>query len=131
LVTSERKPVADPVEGHHVLALAGEPAAVDHLGLPPQDGLEQLGPVGGVVFEVGVLDQDQVAADGLEAGADGRTLSLVVRMVDHPDRRVAQCLQHLVGTVGRPVVDDDHLDVDRQVDRSGCDGSPPPRWIAR
>ncbi len=51
------------MEGQHVLALAGESAAVDNVGLAPEDRIEQPGPVVGVVLEVGVLDQHQVAPD--------------------------------------------------------------------
>ena len=77
-VGDEREePVADPVQEEHVAALAGEPRAVDDLRLAPQDRREQLGPVLGVVLEVGVLDQHEVAGDVLEPAADRRTLAPV------------------------------------------------------
>ena len=64
-------------ERQHVLPLAGEPAAVDDPGLAPQDRVEQPGPVVGVVLEVGVLDEHEVAAGLGQAGTDGGALALV------------------------------------------------------
>src|ERR1700683_4114018 len=52
--------VPDPMQREHVLPLAGEPAAVDDERLAAQDRVEQLGPVVGVVFQVGVLKYHQV-----------------------------------------------------------------------
>ena len=91
------------------LALAGEPAAVDDLGLALQDRLEQLGPVVGVVLEVGVLDEHEIARAASRpvrtAAPLPRSRWVTTRTVESSQRR-----QDLLGAVGRPVVDDDDLE---------------------
>ena len=117
LVTRERKRLPDPVQGHHVLALAGEPAAVDDTGLAAQDRFEEARPVVGVVLEVGVLNQDEIAVRLGQPGADRGALALVHLVVQDPHRRVLERIQHLVRAVAAPVVDHNDLEHQRQVDR--------------
>jgi len=52
----------------------------DDVGAAVEDGLEQLGIVAGVVFEIGVLDEDDFAGGFGEAAAQGSTLALVLRL---------------------------------------------------
>jgi hypothetical protein len=46
---------------------ADEAAAEDRVGAAVEDGLEQRGQIGRVVFEIGVLDDDDVARGRLDA----------------------------------------------------------------
>ena len=52
----------------------------------------------------------------LDPGAHRRALALVGAVGDDAHRRVLQGRQHLVGPVGRAVVDHDHLELHGQVD---------------
>jgi len=61
---------------------AGEAGAEDDVGAAVEDGFEEFGVFVGVVFEVGVLDDDGVAGGGGEAGAEGGAFALVDVVVD-------------------------------------------------
>ena len=113
-----QEPVADPVQEEHVAALAGEARAVDDLRLARGAPGEQLRPVLGVVLEVGVLDQHEVAGDVLEPGADRRALALVALVRDTRTVLSRAGASTSLGAVGAPVVDDHDLEVDRQLDRA-------------
>jgi hypothetical protein len=86
-----------------------EPRAVHHVGHAVEERLEQGAVLGGVVLEVGVLD-DHVLGRGLgEPPAQRRALALVVGLEEHPDAGVVEPGEHVAGAVGRAVVDDDDL----------------------
>ena len=90
-------------------AAGDEARPVDDVGLPVDERLHEGAVLAGVVLEVGVL-HDHVLGGGLgEPPPQRRTLALVVRLQQHPDRGVGQAGQDLAGAVGRAVVDDDDL----------------------
>ena len=78
--------VEDPV------GLADEPRSVDDVGLALQDGRWSAGIVLRVVFEVGVLDDDDLAGGVAEAGANRGSLAGVSLVED--DRDAVTRLQH-------------------------------------
>ncbi len=101
--------------------LAEEARAVDRARAALQDRAQQARVVARVVFEVGVLDQQDVAAGGRQAGADGGALAAVARVADHEGvGPVALPAEGRGGAVGRAVVDDDDLARDRraEIDRA-------------
>ena len=100
------------MQEQHVAALAGEARAVHDLCLPAEHRRQQLRPILGVVLEVGVLDQHEIAGHVLEAGADRRALATVPLVGDHPHRAVAELPQYVAGAVGAAVVDDQNLALD-------------------
>ena len=61
-------------EVEHAVFLADEPRAEDDVGVSFDDGLKQLGVLFGLVFKVGVLDDDDIAGGMFEAGAQGAPL---------------------------------------------------------
>src|SRR5690606_26677852 len=68
---------------------------------------------GGVVFEVGVLHDHDVAGGGGEAGAHGGALALIFLVVnDLIDQRCDFGAQQVAGAVARAVVHDDDLFLD-------------------
>ena len=87
-----------------------EPRAVDHVGHALDDRLDQAMVLGGIVFQVGVLDDDDVAGGLGEAGPHGRPFAAVPLVQDDAnvfaavDRR-----QHVPRAVGAAVVDQDDL----------------------
>ena len=58
---------------------AEEAGAEDDVGASVEERDEELAKVGGVVFEVGVLDDDEVAGDVTEAFADRCALAAMAR----------------------------------------------------
>ena len=64
------------------MRLADEARAVDDVGLALDDRLDELGILRGVVFEVGVLDDDDLAGGVAEPGPQGRSLALVLVVED-------------------------------------------------
>ena len=72
--------------------------------------------VGRVVLEVGVEDAGELALGLGQRGLDGRALALVVVVLDQPHPGVPVAVaQDLAGAVGRAVVDDDQLELARQL----------------
>ena len=59
------------------LRAAEETGAEDHVGAAIEDGFEEFAVVARIVFEVGVLDQDDVAGDFSEAAAEGGAFALI------------------------------------------------------
>ena len=105
------------MQRQHVLALAGEPAAVDDTSLASQDRLEEARPVVGVVLEVGILHHHEVATRLGQPSADGGAFPLVDLVMHDLDRGVLQRMQHLVRPVAAPVIDHDDLEYQGQFDR--------------
>ena len=113
----------EPVEQVAVVAgnamrAAVEAVAEDGVGVTFEDGLQKLGIVAGIVFQVGVLDEDHFAGGLREAGADACALAhvlLVQRELDGVRAVVAQLslqvglLQEFAGAVGGEVIDDDEF----------------------
>jgi hypothetical protein len=75
------------------------------------DDPEQVGELAGLVFEVGVLDHDDLRGGVPEPGNDRGPLAPVSGMMDHRQARVPGRggVQGFRRPVGRAVVDDDHL----------------------
>ena len=76
--------------------VAEEPAAEHHVRPAFDDRLQQSRDLGRVVFEIGVLNDDGVARRLEEAGADGRSLSLV--HVVKVDRQAVAADRHSAGS---------------------------------
>jgi hypothetical protein len=92
---------------------AGEAGAEDDVGDAGGDGFDEAGVLGGVVLEVGVLDDDELALGGGDAGAEGGALALVDGVSEEGDAGGAGVgLKDFVGAVGGVVVDDDEFLVD-------------------
>ena len=65
-----------------------------------------------IVFQIGVLDQDDVAGRMGETGAESRPLALVLFVIDDLlDQRCYLGLQKFAGAVAGAIVDDDDLDL--------------------
>nr|WP_205699846.1 hypothetical protein [Conexibacter sp. SYSU D00693] len=107
-------------------AVAAEARAEDRVSLVVEQRLQEARDVVGVVLEVGVLDDDEVARGGGEALADRGALAAVDVAADDLDPRVpgGELLQDAQGAVGRGVVDDDELTLDRtgRLEQPGEDG---------
>lgn len=84
---------------------------IDHLRPALQDRLDQAGIVPRVVFEVGILGDDDVAGHVRQGGADGRALAEVARMAQQP-AAAGVSLQRMPRAVGGAVIHDDDLFVD-------------------
>ena len=56
--------------------------AIDHVGAVFKNGLDKPRILGRIVFEIGVLHDDDIAAGMLEADPKGRALALVMRLVE-------------------------------------------------
>ena len=78
--------------------------ALVHLG-------QEEGGVGGIVLEVGVQGDDDLAAGAVETGRKRRRLAEVPAQADDLDPRVGglETLEGRIGPVLAPVVDEDHL----------------------
>src|SRR5579859_4213849 len=97
-------------------ALADVTAPEDNLGLALEDRGDESRPIPRVVLQVGVLDEDEVAAGRTDPGSHRRAFAPVDAVAHHPYRRVLEGSQDLVGPIHRSVVDDDDFPVDRQID---------------
>ncbi len=99
-------------EVQHATRPALEPGSVDRIGLAPPDGQEQRRQVRGIVLQVGVLHDDDVAGCRRDAAADGGALPLVLVVVDHAvhESLFRQAIEDFAGAVGGGVVDDDDLE---------------------
>src|SRR5262249_49795470 len=104
-------------EVEHAMRLADEPRAVDDVRVVLDDRLDELGILGRVVLEVGVLDDDDLAGGLAEPGAQRGALSLVAVVEDYLQVAVASLhlAEDLAGAVLRAVVDDDDLRADRDL----------------
>ena len=107
-VVAHRVPeVEDPMG-----ASALEARAVDHVRLPVDDRLHQQGKLVGVVLQVGILDDDDVARGRLKTGAQRRSFAQVLGVVEHlGDEGGDPVLEDGAGAVGGAVVHHDDLGV--------------------
>ena len=88
LVTNVRDFVAQHVPEQHRFARPQKPAAVDDLDAPLDNRADQERIVARIVFQVGVLNQDDVARGPIDAGADGDALALIDGLIDHDRARL-------------------------------------------
>src|SRR5260370_10893281 len=95
----------------HGAVLADEPRAIDDPGSAGLNRTEQHGIVGGVVLEVGVLDDDDVARGAFEPSLNRCAFSAVARQPLEDDVAVLlrALLEQRARTVRRSIVDDDNL----------------------
>src|SRR5882724_2443986 len=70
------------------LRAAEETGAEDYIGAAIEDGFEELAVVARIIFEVGVLDEDDVSGDFGEATAEGCTFALILHL--EKDAEVAE-----------------------------------------
>jgi hypothetical protein len=107
-----------PEVEHAVGAATVEAVSEHHVGLALEDGLEEHGIVARIVLEVGILDQDDVAARGGDASPHRCTLAAVRRVPEHAQVAGAcagQLLQDPTRVVAGGVVHRD--DLQRQLER--------------
>ncbi len=90
---------------------AQEARTVDHVGPALLDRLQELGIVAGIVFEVGILDQNKLALRGGDTGPNSGALTLVLLVHDQAKLRDRLCHfgQNVPGAVGGPIIDNDDL----------------------
>ena len=128
-------------EEEHPVRPRREAAAVDHVGVPREDRLQQGGVVGRVVLEVGVLDDQHVAGRQGEPGAQRRALAAVDLVPAPGEGRAAPCHgrrlpgpQDLRRGVPRVVVHGDELQLVHRRRQRGTRPRGPgarPRWMPR
>jgi hypothetical protein len=100
-------------EEQNPLRTALEPGAVDHVRFTLQNRPYQVWILPRVVLEIGILDEHDVTAGGLESRPHRRSLAPVLRMLDIGEidlATLAKLLEELTGTICRTVIDDDDLD---------------------
>jgi len=104
--------------GEHEDAVPAKKAgSVDNVGAPLDDQLDQLRELFRRVFEIGVLDDDEVAGYFLETAPKRRSLATVDRLEDHLDRQFRrEPGQDLTRSVLRAVIDNDEFRADRYGD---------------
>ncbi len=91
---------------------AHEAAAIDHRRAPFQQRLQQLDVVARVIFEVGVLNDNDVARGVFKAGAQGGALAAILLVKDNLQiglRIGHPFTQNVTRAIGGAVVDDDNL----------------------
>ena len=93
-------------------APAHETRTVHHIGFAVRNRVEQKMILLRIVFEIGVLNNDNVASGGAEAGAQRGPLSLIFRMVKNDIRQAAKtCLQNLSGSICRTIIHQDNFEI--------------------
>jgi len=111
------EPVANGVPEIEDSVRAGteEAGPVDDVGFAFDERAEQKGIVGRIVFEVGILDEDEVSCGFLYATAESGSFALVVGLEKDADLRVRglEGGENVAGTVGGTVVDADEFEVER------------------
>src|SRR5262245_29137351 len=93
--------------------------AVDDVGAPFENGLYQLGVFGRVIFQIGVLNNNDVASGVSQRGPERRAFTHILGVeIDLVRPGFAKVVQYLASAVLRRVVNDDQLSVDfAQIDR--------------
>jgi len=94
-----QRPVGDRVPVvEHAVAVADEGGSRNHVGPAVEDGLYETRVLGGVVFQVGVLHDDDVAAGLAEALAQGGgPCPGCAGWLEDPDIVFGQSLEHVAG----------------------------------
>ena len=119
------EPVADGVpEIEDAVGRGAEEAgSVDDVGFAFEQRMEECGIVGGIVFEVGVLDDDEVSGGLLDAAAEGGALAHVLGLEQDADLGMGglQFGEDFAGAVAGAVVDADEFDFERDGEDAGDD----------
>src|SRR6185503_17989197 len=86
-------------------------ASVDNVGMSCEDRRDDLRNVCGVVFEVGILNDDDVARGDLEGALNRSRFPTVLREATEANQRLAlrELFNQIRCAVARAVVDDDNL----------------------
>ena len=91
---------------------AHEARTKNRVGIPCQDRFEQDRIFVWIVFEIGVLNDNDLAGGGGESGAQGRAFPLIARPIDNLVAEGRDFLTQDVGSsVGRAIVDDNDFDI--------------------
>src|SRR5689334_18853475 len=94
----------------HSLVGAKEARAIDHLAFALKDRLDQSGIIRGIILEIGVLDQHDIALDLLQASPASSALASISFMAEQADLAPVGQLGKLAPcAVRRAVVNDDKL----------------------
>src|SRR5882762_4125908 len=94
-------------EVEHTMRTAAEEArSEDDIGAALNQGLQELRVLGWVIFEIGVLDDDEIASRLLNAAAERSALAHVMRLEERPNLRMfqLQLLQDFAGTIAGAVI---------------------------
>src|SRR5688572_1158221 len=109
-----QQPVAEIMSEQEDAVAAEEPGAVDDIGAAVDDQLDQLRELLRGVFEIGILNDDDVAADRVKAAADRGAFALVALLQEQSEAVAPlQVGKAVARPVGGTVVDDDQLDAQR------------------
>lgn len=91
---------------------ADKPRAIDRVRLALHDGGNQLGIFGRLVFQVGILNENDLAAGDRETGTQGRAFNLIFFIQNQAiDQRRELAFEQRARGIGRGVVDHDDLEV--------------------
>lgn len=131
-IAEGREPlVAEAVKAEELGRGGGEARAVDHVGLVVLDWGEEFDKVGGVVFEIGVLNHEEVPGRRGDAGAERSALALVHGVAEEFEFdaglvgegwALQDGCEDGAGAVGGRVVDDHELEVERDFKQARDDG---------
>ncbi len=107
-----------PKKQHPVRAAARETRAIDHIGQPFFDRLEQRRIVRRIIFQVGILNQHDFAGHMAERGFERRALALIARLEKNSDLiewilrpliLFLQARENLTAPILRAIVDENDL----------------------
>ena len=90
------------------------PDDLDRIGPVLEKRCHQLGEILRVVFEIGILEDDEIPSRGLDAGAHGGPFALVHIVMEDPHPvgvLGSHCVDDLCAAVGGSIVDDDDLEL--------------------
>ncbi len=107
-----------------------EAGPVDHVGFPLNQGLEQRRVFAGIVFQVGILDDDEVARGFLDPPAQRRAFPHVSRLQQHSQggRILAfEFRENVARRVGRSVIHTEQLNFEGNVERKDVPDDAPQR----
>ena len=92
-------------EEQHAVRAAREPRAIDHVRAVIEDRSQQVWIIRRIVFEVGILNENDVARGVFESRAEGRTLAAVDGMRnDFDPAHLLKFPEDVAGAVGGGVV---------------------------
>jgi hypothetical protein len=79
--------------------------------------LEQMSDLGEIELEIGVAEEDELAAGGLESRAKSRAIAEILRMMHRAHPRIAPApgFENDPALVGGPVVDDHDLEIESEL----------------
>src|SRR5450631_1913825 len=84
----------------------------DNIGLAIQNRLDQLGILGGVIFQVCVLDNNDIPGYMPKPASQGRSLAHIAVVQYYPGGVISQALEDLATSISGTVIDEDDLFLD-------------------